>query len=128
VQLDHSIFVFGDRLVWIDPGEDRIVVRERDGRHLATMYACKNEIALGSMYWACSVSPCNRKRTALFFCSVDGCEIHLLTEGHREAWAIEERAPTPVDVFVMKRFETRVARECQTALNRDVPRDEAWAS
>ena len=59
--------------------------------------ACKNEIALGSVYWVCSVSTCNRARTALVFCSVDCWEIHLPTERHREAWAVEERAPSVPD-------------------------------
>ena len=59
--------------------------------------ACKNDIALGGVYWVCSVSTCNRKRTALVFCSVDCWEIHLPTERHREAWAVEERAPSVPD-------------------------------
>ncbi len=59
--------------------------------------ACKKDIALRSIYWVCSVSTCNRKRTALVFCSVDCWEIHLPTERHREAWAVEERAPETAD-------------------------------
>jgi hypothetical protein len=59
--------------------------------------ACKNDIELGAIYWVCSVSTCNRVRTALFFCSVDCWEVHLPTERHREAWAIEERAPKVPD-------------------------------
>ena len=59
--------------------------------------ACKSDIALGSVYWVCSVSTCNRARTALVFCSVDCWEIHLPTERHREAWAVEERAPSVPD-------------------------------
>ena len=59
--------------------------------------ACKNDIALKSIYWVCSVSTCNRARTALVFCSVDCWEIHLPTERHREAWAIEEQAPATPD-------------------------------
>ncbi|MBW2425229.1 MAG: hypothetical protein JRG86_13330 [Deltaproteobacteria bacterium] len=59
--------------------------------------ACKKPIELGSVYYVCSVSTCNRARTALVFCSVDCWEIHLPTERHREAWAIEERAPTTPD-------------------------------
>ena len=55
--------------------------------------ACKADIELGAVYWVCSVSTCNRARTALVFCSVDCWEVHLPTERHREAWAIEERAP-----------------------------------
>jgi hypothetical protein len=62
--------------------------------------ACKNDIALRSIYWVCSVSTCNRKRTALVFCSVDCWEIHLPTERHREAWAVEERAPASLDPVV----------------------------
>lgn len=59
--------------------------------------ACKKPIELGAVYYVCSVSTCNRARTALVFCSVDCWEIHLPTERHREAWAIEERAPTTPD-------------------------------
>jgi len=55
--------------------------------------ACKRDIALAAAYWVCSVSTCNRARTALAFCSVDCWEIHLPTERHREAWAVEKRAP-----------------------------------
>ena len=59
--------------------------------------ACKGDIALGAVYWVCSVSTCNRKRTALVFCNVDCWEVHLPTERHREAWAVEERAPNQPD-------------------------------
>jgi hypothetical protein len=55
--------------------------------------ACKNDIPLGGLHYVCSVSTCNRKRTGLVFCSVDCWEIHLPTERHREAWAVEARAP-----------------------------------
>lgn len=55
--------------------------------------ACKQDIALGAVHWVCSVSTCNRKRTGLVFCSVDCWEVHLPTERHREAWAVEARAP-----------------------------------
>lgn len=59
--------------------------------------ACKKDIALSAIYWVCSVSTCNRARTALVFCSVDCWEIHLPTERHREAWAVEARAPKVPD-------------------------------
>ncbi|MEM9173622.1 MAG: hypothetical protein AAGC67_00160 [Myxococcota bacterium] len=59
--------------------------------------ACKSEIALGAVHWVCSVSTCNRKRTGLVFCTVDCWEIHLPTERHREAWAVEARAPETPD-------------------------------
>jgi hypothetical protein len=55
--------------------------------------ACKTPIGLGAVHYVCSVSTCNRARTGLVFCSVDCWEIHLPTERHRQAWAIEARAP-----------------------------------
>jgi len=55
--------------------------------------ACKEPIALGSKYWTCNVSTCNRKRTALAFCSVTCWEVHLPGANHREAWAVEQTAP-----------------------------------
>jgi len=55
--------------------------------------ACKKPIAVGAVYWACNVSTCNQKRTALAFCSVSCWEVHLPGANHREAWAVERRAP-----------------------------------
>ena len=59
--------------------------------------ACKKAIALGSRYWTCNVSTCNRKRTALVFCSVSCWEVHLPGANHREAWAVEQTAPLSLD-------------------------------
>ena len=59
--------------------------------------ACKQPIAFGALYWACSVSTCNRERTALHFCSVSCWEVHLPGANHREAWAVEKRAPASVE-------------------------------
>ncbi len=55
--------------------------------------ACKGPIGLGATYWACNVSTCNRKRTALAFCSVDCWEVHLPGANHRQSWAVEKTAP-----------------------------------
>jgi hypothetical protein len=46
------------------------------------------------VYYACNVSTCNQKRTALCFCSVSCWEVHLPGANHRESWAVEKRAPT----------------------------------
>jgi len=62
--------------------------------------ACKEPIALGGVYYTCSVSTCNRKRTGLAFCSVTCWEVHLPTERHREAWAIEQKAPSQPEPLV----------------------------
>ncbi len=59
--------------------------------------ACKNFIERGSTYWVCNVSTCNRKRTALVFCSVTCWEVHLPEANHRESWAEERTAPMTSD-------------------------------
>jgi len=56
--------------------------------------SCKNVLPFGQLYFVCSVSTCNRKRTGMFFCSVECWEEHLPIARHREAWAVEETAPT----------------------------------
>jgi histone H3/H4 len=55
---------------------------------------CRREIEFEAKYWVCSVSTCNRSRTALYFCSVACWDAHLGETRHREAWAEERRAPT----------------------------------
>jgi hypothetical protein len=59
--------------------------------------ACKGPIALGADHYVCSVSTCNRKRTGMVFCSVSCWEVHLPIANHREAWAIDAKAPTTLD-------------------------------
>jgi hypothetical protein len=71
--------------------------REEDSLTTDTQWrrcsACKEPIALGSKYWTCNVSTCNRKRTGLAFCSVTCWEVHLPGANHRESWAEEQTAP-----------------------------------
>ena len=55
--------------------------------------SCKDGIETNALYWTCNVSTCNRKRTALFFCSVSCWDAHLPVARHRDAWAEEHRAP-----------------------------------
>lgn len=55
---------------------------------------CRTEISYGAVYWECSVSTCNRSRMPLFFCSVVCWDSHLSTVRHRDAYAVEVRAPT----------------------------------
>jgi hypothetical protein len=57
--------------------------------------SCRKEIPFAEVYWECSVSTCARvAKTGLFFCSVPCWEAHLPTMRHREAWAVEKRAPS----------------------------------
>jgi len=55
--------------------------------------ACRKAIRFGAIHWVCSVSTCNRDRTRLVFCSVSCWDSHVATLRHRDAWAVEERAP-----------------------------------
>ena len=56
--------------------------------------ACRGPIGLGAKYYACSVSTCNRARTATAFCSVNCWQAHSVSVRHRDAWAEENVAPT----------------------------------
>ena len=56
--------------------------------------ACKKEIKFGAVHWVCSVSTCNRSRTKLVFCSVACWDSHVAILRHRDAWAVEAKAPT----------------------------------
>ncbi len=55
---------------------------------------CRGPIDFATTYYVCSVSTCNRKRTTYRFCTVECWEEHLPLMRHREAWAVEEMAPT----------------------------------
>jgi hypothetical protein len=59
--------------------------------------ACKQPIEYGAVYWVCSVSTCNRKRTGMVFCSDDCWGVHLPVANHREAWTVEKRAPSEAE-------------------------------
>jgi hypothetical protein len=56
--------------------------------------ACKRDIGFGAVYWQCSVSTCNRRNTDYTFCSVACWDSHIATLRHRDAWAVEARAPS----------------------------------
>ncbi len=56
--------------------------------------ACRRDLHFGQVYWACSVSTCNRSRTRLVFCSVACWDSHVAVLRHRDAWSVESRAPT----------------------------------
>ena len=55
---------------------------------------CRKDIAYGATYWQCSVSTCNRSRFSLYFCSVVCWDSHLGSVRHRDAYAVEAKAPT----------------------------------
>jgi hypothetical protein len=54
---------------------------------------CRKDIGPGTVYYRCSVSTCNSGRLKLVFCSPACWDAHLPGARHRDAWALEERAP-----------------------------------
>ncbi|MBP8806592.1 MAG: hypothetical protein KBI14_08215 [Kofleriaceae bacterium] len=59
--------------------------------------ACRRDLNFGAIHWVCSVSTCNRSNTNYKFCSVACWDSHVATLRHRDAWAVEERAPCRAD-------------------------------
>src|SRR2546421_9806536 len=56
--------------------------------------ACKNPISFGAAHWVGSVSTCNRSRTRLVFCTVSCWDSHVAILRHRDAWAVDAKAPS----------------------------------
>ncbi|MDB4952804.1 MAG: hypothetical protein JWO36_373 [Myxococcales bacterium] len=56
--------------------------------------ACKNPITFGANHWVCSVSTCNRSRMRLVFCTVSCWDSHVAILRHRDAWAVDAKAPS----------------------------------
>ncbi len=56
--------------------------------------ACKNDIRYGANHWVCSVSTCNRSNTGYVFCTVSCWDSHVAQLRHRDAWAVDARAPS----------------------------------
>ena len=81
--------------------------------------ACKEFIQAGNIYWRCSVSTCNQKRTALVFCSVSCWEVHLPIANHRESWAVEEKAPVENANQVAKTGRRRLVRHTTPVKKQD---------
>lgn len=73
--------------------------------------SCKKSIPLNSKYYVCSVSTCNNQRTGYVFCSVPCFERHLPIARHRDAGAIEKKAPSAPDSDVAN---TTVAQSATT--------------
>ncbi len=63
-------------------------------QHFRLCSTCKTPIGFEARYYVCSVSTCNRRPTALYFCSVPCWDAHVPDARHRDAWAEEATAPT----------------------------------
>ena len=79
---------------------------------------CRKPIAFGASYYQCSVSTCQRGKTALYFCSVECWDAHLPMMRHREAWAEAVQAPTRAEWELQQAEEA--ARAAQSAEERIV--------
>lgn len=73
--------------------------------HWRKCTTCKKTIGFGQIFWVCSVSTCTRSRTGLVFCTVTCFDIHVPILNHKNAGAIEKRAPT------LKQYQEELARE-----------------
>ena len=71
---------------------------------------CRKPIPFESRYYACSVSTCNRKPTALFFCSVPCWDAHVPDARHKDAWALEEKAPSEAEYRAEKNASSDTVR------------------
>jgi histone H3/H4 len=72
---------------------------------------CKKPIPYGAIWWACSVSTCNRGKTAMYFCSVDCVDSHAPVMRHRSYWAEERKAPTEAEARAEAEAEAAAERE-----------------
>jgi len=86
--------------------------------------ACKKPIPFEATYYVCSVSTCNRKRTALQFCTVSCWEVHLPVARHREAWAEDRVAPDAAEAARQLAAESRTSTG---AAAKPAPRDRSAA-
>src|SRR6478752_7722524 len=71
-------------------------------QHFRLCSTCKTPIAFRAKYYVCSVSTCNRRPTALYFCSVPCWDAHVPDARHRDAWAEEATAPS-LEEFLAER-------------------------
>lgn len=58
---------------------------------------CKKPIQFNQNYYICSVSTCQGLRTGYSFCSITCFEAHLPGARHRDAGAIEKKAPSQAE-------------------------------
>jgi GAF domain-containing protein len=67
--------------------------RPENRNYYALCAICKGEIAWGATWFRCTVSTCNRTRTALRFCSSECWDSHLPEARHRDPAFEEKQAP-----------------------------------
>lgn len=76
-----------------------------DGSFWKVCSICRNPIGFKAVYYTCSVSTCQRKRTGLVFCSPACFDAHLPMMRHRDAWADQEISPTAAEAALEEAAE-----------------------
>jgi hypothetical protein len=99
-----------------------------DAAHYRLCNACKKPIGFGALHYVCSVSTCTRKRTGMVFCSVTCWETHVPVLRHRDAWAVEARAPSRQQWEQEQAEEAKsapriVTAHSETTMSNDTPED-----
>ncbi|HEV8246869.1 MAG TPA: hypothetical protein VGP93_13920 [Polyangiaceae bacterium] len=82
---------------------------------------CRKPIAFAARYYRCSVSTCNRSKTALYFCSLACWDAHLPEARHRDAWAEETVAPSREAWQAEQQAAEQAEKE--SAMNDKTPRE-----
>lgn len=88
--------------------------------------SCKKSIIFNSTYFICSVSTCNGQRTGYVFCSVACFERHLPVARHKDAGAIEKKAPASAasePAQAANRVYATASINKPAASNSQIPRD-----
>ncbi len=88
--------------------------------------SCKKSINFNSSYYICSVSTCNGQRTGYVFCSVPCFERHLPVARHKDAGAIEKKAPASAAAETAQpanRVYATAATSKPQSSNTQIPRD-----
>jgi hypothetical protein len=88
--------------------------------------SCKKPIVFLAKYYVCSVSTCNGQRTGYVFCSVPCFEVHLPGARHKDAAAIEMRAPNKAETQrepTRKIIASTAAGQPSTSGKSPIPKD-----
>jgi len=78
---------------------------------------CKKEIGFGQQYYQCSVTSCNHERTGFQFCSVSCWSGHVPILRHKDAWAVEAKAPQFIAVNSSQSSATSPSASSAKAVN-----------
>ena len=89
--------------------------------------SCKKAINFGTAYYICSVSTCSGQRTGYVFCSVPCFERHLPIARHKDAGAIEKKAPASAAAEsaqpANRVYATASTAKPQSSSAQQIPRD-----